>query len=245
MREAEEGEAMIDSTTKSKRWFDEDDFTPQHDSIMISVMEGWKQYLSNLYGQKYGAERLNLDGKLFGEPELKGFPPVYPDAVAICDLRIGHSLELSELEVVRRDWNSYQRRALYHKAPEFPDDCKVWCKCLCGGYLDDEFICHKERKYAILEIKPKIESFGATLRQLKIYEDRKDQIRSWLDGFIIGSRIDVDIILVTKDHRYDALFAEQSILIADPAEFKKGGADMQTPLFFEPASNKGVEQNDS
>ena len=151
---------------KDKRWFDEEDFTPEHDEMMLDLMETWRNYLE-LYSPTDIKEYDTF--KFVGEPCLEGYPPVYPDGII------------------------YRIREVGHVTP-----------------------------HIVFEIKPKINSFGAILRQLRIYEERVNSLTRVDYGQRFTYRADesrgytVPVLLITKDHRYDDQFRRQGIMVEGP-----------------------------
>ena len=65
------------SNDRSLRFFDEEDFTSEHDKLFIYLLQNWKQILIDKK-----VEQLNWEAfEIIGEPCLEGYPPLFPDAI--------------------------------------------------------------------------------------------------------------------------------------------------------------------
>jgi hypothetical protein len=156
---------------KEKRWFDDEDFTPEHDRLMIDLMTNYKEILERAFLKESSIEDR---WEIFGEPSLDGYPPIYPDAI---------------IQLIR--------------TIEDPNDCGL------------VFSPHYQ---FIIEIKPKIDSFGSVLRQIQMYRDRIKNLpyltkfsRSMFPGRSV-------MVLFTPDTRFDSLFQQQKIEVIHPKE---------------------------
>lgn len=181
-----------------KRWFDDEDFTPEHDLMMEWLFNNYKSIIrqrippmhmqSHRYKNhsRYKNHRIQIDPKkiddiyLRMEPGYQGYPTVYPDADCL-----GTFTDLK-------------------------------------GEIDENGEIYKRDNFNlfywfIFEIKTKITSFGSVLRQLQIYRSRI--VREY-DQDLISM-----IFLITDDERFDELFRNQMIEIIHPSRFK--GDDSQ------------------
>lgn len=151
---------------KEKRWFDDEDFTPEHDKLMIEIMTNGPKYLHEYVPEYITAESLKVQWSIKGEPCLEGYPPIYPDAIV--------------------------------------------CLLLHNKYYDKLVI---EHTY-VIEIKPRIDSFGSVLRQVQLYRSRMmdKRNRHWV------SSEQMTMVLFTPDTRYDSLFKQQNIEVIHPKE---------------------------
>jgi hypothetical protein len=189
---------------RDKKWFDEDDFTPEHDAMMFELMRDWREYINSLQ-LSYNDEPLFIgDGELEGEPSLHGKfggTVVYPDAIADLGVYLYHP--------------GYLRRMCYirDKMVEAIEDERYRCsKCHVITYKDKK--CWINQRYNfIFEIKPQVHSFGSVLRQLKIYEERGSYNTVWVKPVVI---------LVTNDRRYDEFFKDQHIYVVHPGDISRG-----------------------
>lgn len=147
------------TSSNNKRWFDDEDFTPEHDEMMLDLMENWRVYL-NVALRKAGFDEVEIYGTIECEIGLGEYPTVYPDAIS------------RDAEAKRQNRE------------------------------------HSERVMAIFEIKPKVHSFGSTLRQIKLYEQKARVGRMAFP------------ILITNDDRYDRHFVDQGVQVIHPADFQ-------------------------
>lgn len=191
-----------------KRWFDDEDFTPKHDELMIWLMENWKvavRYMLNQENDSLNKEFDIEENKFLGEPEIKGYPSVYPDAIVSFNLSKHHDGAL--IKVV-----DDENRKIIFKCPicsntstsDFSRNESEFQKAKNFQHTYtwlENYKCKKENSIDVLfEIKPKINSFGSVLRQIKIYQTR---------GY-------KKVILITNDNRFDKFFNEQNITVFHP-----------------------------
>lgn len=223
---------------KNSRWPDEEDFTSEHDEMMIHLMRNYKELLTPLLKTENKVDYSFSD--LDAEPCLSGYPPLYPDALVRVHYRYNHQrfgkppiqeFDIYFCEETLKSGNGLGR-------PRIDLICPVCGKhhiILENGPLDgcgydasrfvpirnheyvwsDKVLTRIEdflRKYAgssitsdckeeeskifVIEIKPRIDSLGSVLRQVKLYRSR------------IADSI---CVLLTKDARFDELFKSQRI----------------------------------
>lgn len=142
---------MSNKATYQKRWFDQEDFVPEHDEMMIWLLD----YKDKLFVYLYGDDSyLEIEQ----EPVLDGYPPVYPDAIA-------------------KVFNTLTKKL--------------------AGYL-------------IIEIKPKIDSYGSVTRQFSLYRKRFSEM---------FPREKFDCAIITEDNRFDKYFSGNNIYIFHPSKF--------------------------
>jgi hypothetical protein len=65
------------SGRKENRFFDDGDFTTEHDSINIWVIGNWRTVMSTV-----APDYEMTSGKYVAEPVMNGYPPVFPDGIA-------------------------------------------------------------------------------------------------------------------------------------------------------------------
>jgi hypothetical protein len=239
----------MEKKNELNRWFDEEDFTPEHDQMMVALMQNFKDYCLPFIDAPKGS---NITWKIEGECGIGGYPIIYPDAIVHAMFDFNHDLSTIEDIVLEYTWemeDSNGTRVVKNCGLSFEGRCSrcgVRCSALLSvetyrGFIDKydgweikgEYKVDKKnilkfenllRHYAdndvlaadvkknvphddnsamkvILEIKPRIISFGSVLRQLQLYKSRsKESV----------------IILITKDARYDSLFEEQGFKVIHP-----------------------------
>lgn len=199
---------------KQDRWFDQADFTPEHDKMMLWLMKKWKAVVLTVAAPLVGIPNdrsIELSGHFRGEPILNGYPPVFPDGIATGRLTYDH-----RDRPIRRveDYRGAYWRCGYPHCPETcttPHDAATVSQ---GSELFWRYCCRGPRLIAILEIKPRIDSFGSVLRQLNLYRarccDRKTNPSLYSENTTLLP------ILITPDRRYDEAFREQGVNVVHP-----------------------------
>ena len=133
--------------TYAARWFDQADFTSEHDRLFERLLVAWKRLVPKpLPG-------VTIVGEIRGEPSLAGYPPIYPDAIAYGHFECDH-------RDAGIDWKANGGLCLQCRAfvREFPRTEM----CRAGDFK------------VVFEIKPKIDSLGSVMRQLQMYRDRAE-----------------------------------------------------------------------
>jgi hypothetical protein len=172
-----------------KRFFDDEDFTSEHDSINIWAIQNWKEIIKFI-----GKGINNIEGKYEAEPVLEGYPPIFPDGIIIGKC-------WGEKEYDDNRCNNCKRSS--RDCSESIESRRKECERLS---LAEYFV-------IIIEIKPNIESFGKVLRQMNLYRERVRN-RKHLDGYGRDRRIIT--VLISNDNRYDDVFRSQGIVVYHP-----------------------------
>ncbi len=221
-----------------QRFFDEEDFTPTHDGIFLSLLKGdvWKPLVVRTVSLFEDARVAK--GGIVGEPPLEGYPPVFPDAIAKFTLERDHRSVppgLAWWSPGSRNWDSRTnnlwircgakdctgsvvggRASAIEKALYDWVDPEDWPRA--ARVMIDEAplpplkeTCAVEYRgetahfQVVLEIKPKIDSFGRTLRQLQLYRQRASS-----PDYV------TEIVLVTPVWEYDESFNSQGVTVVHP-----------------------------
>lgn len=74
------GGQMNQEGKNATRFFDEEDFTSDHDKVFLELLDKWQELLHRVPGVPVFTGI--ADGEIVGEPVAKGYPPVFPDALA-------------------------------------------------------------------------------------------------------------------------------------------------------------------
>lgn len=201
------------------RWSDSEDFTSEHDSIMLWLQKSHCEIVEHLERGTF------CDVTFTGEPELYG---LFPDAIADGTLDQSHGT-----------WNSPVVRdvidhAYYSQRPadrdpamwEFPYEVRRTCK-QCGAldwtrkrtkdeadavHWPEDETCER-RALVVFEIKPIIRSFGEVLRQMRLYATRLAQVphNMYEEGPCLRR-----VILISPDPRFDEAFSNEGFPVIRP-----------------------------
>ena len=194
-------------TARAGRFFDDGDFTADHDAINAWVMlGGWKKIAAAIY-----PEYTDFLGEYRGEPPLEGYPTVYPDGlVTFIKALVDHRQDdLVVTKPFRLDDSS-------------PTGCaRTKCPhCARIGYLTEEQTsewelgrtgfrwnspCKVQLAPLCIEIKGAIPTFGDVLRQMNIYRARLASTGTLM-------------VLVTPERQHDAVFVNQKVFVIHPAD---------------------------
>jgi hypothetical protein len=170
--------------------------TPAHDELTIKLLD--KEYLKTKFpeiksfidtGDLQFEGDHELTGNEYGEFKNKWINKIKPDLDPYCFLNV-----LSEVPIKGR--NGY--------IIGYWDIVIYWPKVIGFPFLDGVMeVKFKNTFTYFIEVKPKINSFGETLRQINTYRE-----------FVSGK--DKKIVLFTPDTRFKGFFENQGVLVVEP-----------------------------
>ena len=176
-------------TKQNDRWFDQSDFTPEHDKIFLELMdeESLKYWINIILSRK----KLDMCEikiiNISGEPALSGYPDVFPDIIITGKLVMNHMNDniISKIDEsgyptinykcskCKREANiRYDKYTTQIDTPEEKNKYEIWKKLHYREDMRWNNECPCDSIKILIEIKPKIDSIGSILRQIKIYQQR-------------------------------------------------------------------------
>lgn len=225
------------------RFFDQEDFNEEHDTILAEVIAKLKKNDSYLLSIVPHSTWVHAKTEvMLVEESLEGYPPLYPDIVMIVQLTAHHAGRLKPTEYRQQYSDEYHNRCGRVECPRKYEEhthFQVHLHCPILGCdrteykecaSEDELKAEMTMQYkwesecqsklvtgVVIDIKSAMRSWSSVARQMKMYEKRFPW-QAWrkADDYSRRHPSSPLLLVVTPDDRWDVVMREVGIIVARP-----------------------------